>query len=257
MTIEPFVINLDGDTIEGQVARPERDALATVLMLHGGPGGDKNGPNDLFVELETSLTDLGFATVRFSFRGSGESTLTSAYATVSAGVEDVETVSQYIRTQKDLPKLALLAESMGVTMGLQADGLNAYPAVVLLWPALNLFDTDLSPFLQPDSVERARKDGALSQSGLVLGKRFLEEALVLDVGRYLTGINCPVYLAHGDADNEVPMTHSLRAAAILGNRAQLSLFAGGNHGLKAPHERERVVREIGQYLMKAFKVASK
>ena len=44
-----------------------------VIMSHNFPGGHKRGHNDLFGDIEEKLAQAGFHTLRYDFRGCGDS----------------------------------------------------------------------------------------------------------------------------------------------------------------------------------------
>lgn len=65
-------IHLGGDRLAMVYAAPS-GARAGAILLHGGPGGQKDGPEGLYRTLAKSLGARGIASVRFDFRGVGES----------------------------------------------------------------------------------------------------------------------------------------------------------------------------------------
>ena len=244
-------VNVDDQTIVVELHEPENGppSRTILLMVHGGPGGTIDGPADLFADITPAITERGFAVARFNLRGSGDQpTLDPRRATVRTGIDDVETVFSALRSEP-FDRVVLYAESMGATMGLLSSCSSQFAASVLLWPALNLFDTDLREFLVSSKIEAARSTGSLAIGDLSVGLDFLIDCLVFDAGAQVGSLNGPVLIIHGNADEEVPCTHSARAAAILGpDSTRLVIVPGGNHGLKQAHERELVVRESLAFL---------
>ncbi|MBM7085575.1 alpha/beta hydrolase family protein [Micromonospora humidisoli] len=65
-------IGVGNDELAAVVATPTIGSpQRMVMMLHGGPGGQKDGPADLYVDLAERLGAAGIASVRFDFRGCG------------------------------------------------------------------------------------------------------------------------------------------------------------------------------------------
>jgi pimeloyl-ACP methyl ester carboxylesterase len=240
-----------GQTIEIELHEPDGTSPSTVVvMVHGGPGGNLDGPADLFAHITPAVLEQGCAVARFNLRGSGAApVIDPATATVRSGVVDVEAVVGAVR-RESYKRLVLYAESMGATMALLSLCTAEFDASILLWPALNLFDTDLRDFLTSDQLARSRAEGSLSLGDdLRVGAEFLRECLIYDAGTGAARLRGPVLVIHGDADEEVPHTHGARAAAILGpDVARLITVSGANHGLKQPHERELVVSETVDFL---------
>lgn len=237
-----FTIPVDGEVVCGEIAAPV-NPLGTVVTMHGGPGGDRNGPENLFADIEEPLLSLGLAVARFDFRGSGSSAVSPRAATVRGGISDAHAVLNYALEDLPTPVFAIV-ESMGALMAIASRRLIECQGVALLWPALNLHDTDLRTFLSPTEMARSRQQGGYFDDGFDLGIQFLEDCLQVDVGESLSNLSSSTVVVHGDADDEVPLSHSIRATAILGENATLHVVEGGNHGLKRPHERSFVVRTV-------------
>lgn len=244
-------VEVDGSRVRVHAHVPE-GCGAIVVCVHGGPDGDENGPGGLFRDLSQFLPSRGVGVVRFALRGWGDNSDLLALPSFADGVADVDTVIRAVRDIYEVPVVPL-GESMGATMLIAAiaEAPDFHPAkLVLLWPALNLFDTDLEEFLSPGylrSLEGA-SEASLGEQGPVVGVRFLQECLVLDVGAALRSFEGRALVVHGTSDHEVPIRHSIRAAAILGDRATFLPVDGGDHGLKRPAERQFVLSRLGAFL---------
>jgi alpha-beta hydrolase superfamily lysophospholipase len=251
----PQILKVGRDSIEALYGNVGPASIVAV-MAHGGPGGNLHGPSGFFDALVPRLLGDGVSTFRFSFRGSGGSTCASGVsASVSDGIEDFRAVVKHVRSLHK-GEIVVVAESMGVTMSVL--GAERHYSDIsrwaLLWPALNLFDTDLRTYLDAETMSSVRKSGLLDdpQSGLKLSRSFLEECLILDAGDALSKISfSDVLIMHGDADQEVPLSHSLRAHAIVGSTGRLEVVPGGGHTLPQPHERALVIERVRAFMKRA------
>ena len=245
MDVTVFTIPIAGSDyqVAGQVSGAGTEA---VIFLHGGPGGNRSGPHGLFDVFAPTLAQAGLLAVQFDFRGSGQADFPLEEVSLESQVEDLRAVGQFVREELGCETARYVGESLGATVLLHAleEGLEFGSVAALLWPALNLFDTDLSVYLTSESVDAARANGYIQDGDMVLGRRFLEECLTVDVGRGLGKIDAPVLVIHGTSDSEVPVEHSLRVAAFLGDLCKFVPVEGGDHGLARPKEREIVVNEL-------------
>lgn len=250
MAIKQAEIAVKGERISIHYAVPS-NAATVFVCVHGGPGGSYEGPGGLFKQLLAHLPERGVGVVTYSSRGSGDSEM-DRLATFEDGVDDFShilawTAAEFCR------EMVVAAESMGVTMALgEIERLNniGVRRMVLLWPALNLFDTDLRDFLVPEVVRLARERDwlELGDGGPVVSASFLDSCLTVDRGQALARFSGTAVILHGTADQEVPFTHAQRAASIMGERAELELVPGADHGLKRPSERDLVLDRLERFL---------
>lgn len=234
------------------VSAPSGAPRLVTLCVHGGPGGDASGPGGLFEVLESCLPEEGIVVARFSMRGSGDTPF-SDYPTLRSGVEDILHCLSIIERRYPRVPIAMVLESMGATTAFfdAASWSRRVSKLALLWPALNLFDTDMRDVLTADLVGQARLHGVVFPWGTgspALGTAFIEECLVVDVGKNLGLFAGPTLVMHGTADTEVPYFHAERAALLLGDECRFIAVENGDHGLKRPRERALVVSEVLEFL---------
>jgi uncharacterized protein len=237
------------DELAVVVATPTTESpQRMVMMLHGGPGGQKDGPTDLYVDLAAHLGAAGIASVRFDFRGCGESTGGYRDMTIARQVEDLAAVRSFVEAAYRPDAWGLIGESFGATVGLAGFD-PAYRAVVLLWPAIWLLDGAFESYVSEENLSTARRDGYVDLEGEQIGIAFLDELqAVQDVSAPLRGLSTPVLFVHGEADSEVPFGQSVRAADLVSGPHRLVGVPGGDHCLEGAQEREIVYRETVTWL---------
>ena len=69
----PVVFDCEGERLVGILARPEPSARVAVVVIVGGPQY-RAGSHRQFVQLSRRLAGAGFPTLRFDYRGMGDST---------------------------------------------------------------------------------------------------------------------------------------------------------------------------------------
>ncbi len=130
-----------GQRIRGVITTPNDGSDRLVIMIHGGPGGDKRGPGDIFVKTAAALADMNIASLRFDFRGSGDSDGDFVDTTIKGEVEDLGAALHLVQA-RGYSQIGLLGESLGGTVAVL--GCNAqYRALVLWYPAIYLMETSL------------------------------------------------------------------------------------------------------------------
>lgn len=125
---EPLTIPLKGQKIFAVRHEPLiRESNLVVLFLHGF-GGNKIGKHSLYVEMSMRLAEKGIASLRFDFRGSGDSEGLFEEQTLTDLLLDAETVYDFLKADR----VAIIGTSMG---GLVASLLTARKkiAAVVLW----------------------------------------------------------------------------------------------------------------------------
>jgi pimeloyl-ACP methyl ester carboxylesterase len=244
-----YRVAIDDDELAVVVATPaDGSSSRMVLMLHGGPGGQKDGPEDLYVDLAGRLAAVGIASVRFDFRGCGESTGSYRDMTIGRQVQEVAAVTSFVVETYQPAAWALIGESFGATVGLRGFE-PGYRAVVLLWPAIWLLDGAFESYVTAENISVAQRDGSVDIDGEQIGVDFLNEIQqIQDVSAPLRGLTVPALFIHGEVDQEVPFSQSSRAVDLVAGERLLIAVPGGDHCLERPQERAIVYRETVTWL---------
>ncbi|HEY9410476.1 MAG TPA: alpha/beta fold hydrolase [Jiangellaceae bacterium] len=249
ITTSRVAVPVAGETLGLVYTQPQAAATRLVVMVHGGPGGSKEGPAGLYVDLADLLAAQGIASVRFDFLGVGESSGRYEDMTIDRQVDELRAVVHDAQARFAPSSLAFVGESYGATSVSIVHREVGASALVLLWPALWLLDGTFASYVVPDKLERAERDGFIVEEGARVGLDFLRQVLdVGDVSGSLDGTRVPTLLVHGDHDGEVPFRQSLCAAELLAGHRRVVIVPEGDHCLERPSEREIVHRETVDWL---------
>ncbi|WP_045234191.1 alpha/beta hydrolase [Deinococcus pimensis] len=169
-----------------------------VVMLHGFTG-DRSEEGRLFTLASRAFEARGLASLRFDFRGSGDSDGDHADVTVSREVEDAFAAVEFARGLPgvDGERVSLLGLSLGGMVAALA-AQHARPHRLALW----------SPML-PQDMLRHLPFGILPPTlvevkGLGVSRAFLAELSRLDPLEALRRAGRDTHVFHGEKDDTVP-----------------------------------------------------
>jgi len=200
-----------------------------VIICHGMEAS-KEGTKS--VQLATAIAAAGVNALRFDFSYVGESEGAFADLTVSGEVDDLAGAWDFARWRA-LGKTALIGSSLGGTVALlfaaeQVDVAAAATIAAVVHPGRR------ARALPPAERERWRREGSYDFNGMRLGTAFLDDIDGLDVLARVRTVRCPVLLAHGTADEVVPIDDAAAFAACLGGQSAIRRYEGADHRFSDP-----------------------
>jgi pimeloyl-ACP methyl ester carboxylesterase len=96
---------------------------------------------------------------------------------------------------------------------------------------------------------RLERRGAQDAGPRTTSRRFWESGQALRLLGAPIGIDCPVRLIHGQADEDVPTAVAMRVMAqVRSADVQLNILKGAGHRLSEPHEIDAIVRTVAALL---------
>ena len=239
-----------GADMHGAAAKESSGPLPTLLCLHGF-AGDKY--STVIEAVAKDRCRAGFRCVTFDWPGHGDSTADSSMLTIENCLADLDAVVKHLRpAAAAVPSggtpapLFCFATSFGgylATLDYRRHP-EHFARILLRSPALRMGKV-LRSFLDEDHMRRFQGGEALNfgfERPLFLHYDFLEdlETPDHDAFRALDGIGCgPIAIIHGDADDVVPVTDSLRFAED--NHLPIRIVKGADHRYKKPGELEQII----------------
>jgi hypothetical protein len=210
-----------------------------VVFAHGMTVGQDD--EQIFVEAEKKMNELGFSTLRFDFRGHGKSSGNSMTDfTVSGELTDLETVIDFVRL-KGVRWLGLAGASFGGSIVALYAGKypNNIQALFLANPVLN-YEKD---FLFPTTswvkkyftrlLERIDRDGfiAVGSRKFKVGRALFEEMKFFHPEEELVKYENRLMMVHGDQDTYVSCKNTVDCfTSLSNNNKKLAIITGANHG---------------------------
>lgn len=126
-----------------------------VVTLHGW-AGYRIGPHQMFTKLARRAAAAGFTTLRFDFRGRGDSEGSTQAANLTTMIEDAVAAVDFVLAQTGLTRVALLGDCSGSEVAIGAGPLRAAIGAQVLWSA---------PIVAGDraATDRAKRHDVLGQ----------------------------------------------------------------------------------------------
>jgi dipeptidyl aminopeptidase/acylaminoacyl peptidase len=232
---KPVVFQCRGQQLVGMLHVPEgRERVPAVLLLHGFTGTHIE-PHRMFVKLARQLAAVDIASLRFDYRGHGDSAGDFEEFSLQSAVADAVEAVRFLARQKRVAprRLGVVGLSLGaaITAGLVAREIRDWKALALLAPVAEGAGI-LDALSTPDAVGSLTTTGVTDYHGNTVGMRFVRQFAEMKPTREILRARCPVLLLHGSQDETVPADHTdLYEKALRGARRQVRkiIIDGADH----------------------------
>jgi len=229
---------------------------ALVIMAHSLPGSDKHCHNNLFQDLEYELGKDGVDTMRFDFRGCGESSGNPETASLKSACDDLALTLDWAQ-RRGYKRCFLLGEGLGAAIALvvasRAENPERMGGLIMLWPSLDPAQTALSALFPALEDQQAQQEGYITgPDEMRIGLELIKQLKLFSPVPYLEKLAMPLLVQHGDADEKAPVAQLelLSAHAKKLKRIELTTYEGGDHGLTKPNERKTMFYHIRQFVQR-------
>jgi len=209
----PLVFDSTGFQLVGILHRPDDSAFRpphpAILFLHGFTG-QKTEAHRLFVKTARALARVGFMALRFDFRGSGDSGGEFEQATVSGWRHDARAALDVLLRQSgvDAGRIGVIGLSMGGAVACHLAAGEPRVRSLALWSAVANGADVVSVVGSPDSLKHLAKHGWADRMGNKVSAAFVKEFETMRPAGDLKRSRCPVFIAHGAADETVPVAQA-------------------------------------------------
>jgi len=231
--------SLDGLRLAGTLVIPSGQLTSATVLVHGG--GVTREEGGFFDRLAQGLAEAGIASLRFDFRGHGESDGLQEDLTISGVANDIRAAAEHLQAALSSNEpVNLLGTSFGggITALCAARCPELVRRLVLLNPLLNYKKRfiDDKPYWHADHVDD-EEGSELSERGFLahspsfkLGRALLNEVFYVEPRRALGQIQAPTLFVHGTQDTFVPVESSRWGVEQITSTAKLIEIDGAQHG---------------------------
>ncbi|MCX7915793.1 MAG: alpha/beta fold hydrolase [Verrucomicrobiae bacterium] len=211
MTEIPVTFECRGQQIVGMIHLPPgRERVPAVLMLHGFTG-TKVECHRMFVKLGRLLAKKGIASLRFDFRGSGDSAGNFEDITLRSEVADALEAIKFMARHKrfNSRRLGLVGMSLGAAVASYVVGRERtrFQGLVL-WAPVAEGTGILDQLSTPEAVASLAQTGLTDYGGNLVSVQFIRQFAEMKPLREVVKCRCPVLIVHGGKDETVPVSHA-------------------------------------------------
>jgi uncharacterized protein len=254
----PVTFECKGQQIVGMLHLPEgRGRCPAALLLHGFTG-TKTEAHRMFVKQSRALAEHGIASLRFDYRGSGDSAGNFEEMTIRSEIADSLEAIRFLARHKRINsrRLALIGLSMGgaVASYVLARERSRFRTLVL-WAPVAEGSGILDDLSTPDAVAALAETGITDHDGNLVGVQFIRQFAEMKPLREIVKAKCPVLLVHGARDQTVPAEHSHMYERVLLAHKRLVkkvIITGADHMFNKHIWEQRVIAETVDWLSETF-----
>ena len=231
------VRTVDGYNLSAVVSRGRTDDV--IIWMHG-ISVDKDEYLGFFRDGALWFAHQGVSSIRFDFRGHGESSGSSLEFSVVAQNLDVRAIMSLAQEQFGLgARIHFVGASFGAPPAIFAAARyrTTVHSVSLIAPVLSYDRTFLQPetdwakeLFSRDKLERLDATGRLYlDQEFCIGHRLVEEMRLINPANSLAHLEQQVLVVHGDRDSMVPYDATVHACRGL-QHVKLVTLRGADHG---------------------------
>jgi uncharacterized protein len=253
---KPLIFDFHGQKMSGMLHAPDIPRKCPAVVFLHGFSGNKVEPHRLFVKTARLLAKKKIASLRFDFRGSGDSEGDFGGMTVSDEVVDAARAFEILSRKSfvDPNRMAFLGFSLGGAVAACATAFRPRVKALALWAPLaqisRLFT--LPTGLTPSQIRDWRKRGKTDYYGNELGLNWLRGLDYHDALESAEGFQGKVLIVHGGRDRAVPLSQSRLYLERLGRRARLHVVRGADHAFNSVPWEAEAIRTTVQWLKKTL-----
>jgi uncharacterized protein len=259
----PVIFENEGQKIFGVFHQPlnQQKPVPAVLMCHGF-AGNKIGKYRIYISIAQKLAQMGIATLRFDFRGSGESEGEFSDLTIEGEVSDALKGLEFLQnnSQVDPKRIGILGNSFGGAIAVKAAKKSGQAkSLVLLAPLFNslIWRQKWEALMgSTSSDEVSRKELSRLLDGNVPGPGFYGSFFKLNLEPDLQSLNeIPLLHIQSEKDDRVgtdQFDHYQRCRENSKGETRWIRLQKCDHDFSNAEERAMLVEETAQWFAKTL-----
>lgn len=249
-----------GEKIFGVLHRPiQTDTKTPAVLICSGFAGNKAGKFRLFVRLAQELAKMGIATLRFDYRGAGDSEGDYKDLTLEGNVSDALTCLKFLAddVQIDHSRIGILGRSLGgVVSILTAKRYQNIKSLVLWAPVFNsnhwkaLWDS-----FQSNRLDTSQKQEVQSLPAGIPNACFLKEFFQLKLQEELSYLKeVPLLHIHAEQDVVVSGEHeqAYRQERHLLENSRFIKLANSDHDFSHFPDQDLAIKETCEWFQQTL-----
>lgn len=246
MNLVPLSTEVEGLTLRGTLYVPEHVSGPTpgAVLFHGF-GGNRIDFSGFMVQVASGLVESGIAVVTYDRAGHGESDGEFFDTSVSRDIRHAHAVLAEVAALPQIDAAAGLhlgGLSLGavIAASVAAESSQAIASLSLWSNAAVFVDEIRGGTIQGRSFASIDDVGYFDFMGVRMGRAMIDDAASFDVYARARGYAGPALIMHGTSDF-VPVEYAQRYADVWGDRAELMIVEGADHGWATVPHRDLLV----------------
>ncbi len=241
--------NNSGETLVGFTSRPEtqQEKYPAIILAHGF--GVTKYEGGMFDEITFILNNEGFSVYRFDFSGCGESDGDYNETSLTKLKDDLASILDFVRQQKQVGKIGVLGQSFGTA------------TIIALKPAVECIAL-MGSIAHPKEIINALFGENYNPKGISKRLRstgnwtYIKPQFWKDLDKYnllkeIKDIQSPILFIHGTADEKVPLSEGKALYENANEPKKLQEITGADHGYE--HHRKEMLSAIKEWFGKWLK----
>jgi alpha-beta hydrolase superfamily lysophospholipase len=169
--------------LSGVLYNRNSNASACIIMCHGFQSSKDSSK---YVAISEESYKRGFSSLRFDFRGCGDSGGSLRETTLSGRILDLKSAIDYIENKSS--KIFLMGSSLGGCVSILTAAEDSRIKGVVAWAT-------------PAHFNFPREKNHINND-------FFHDAKRFDILKKVTNLSCPLLIIHGNQDMQVPVSHA-------------------------------------------------
>ena len=236
-----------------------KEKAPAVLFCHG-LAGQKIGKHRMYVLLAESLSKMGIASLRFDFRGSGDSEGDFGDMSLEGEVNDAEKAFEFLAQQPEIDsaRIGVFGRSFGGAIAVIAAHRFGKVKSMTLWaPVYNAYQWEEHwEMLETHQIDEERRHELLRINGQLPSLSFYKELFSMTTDKELKALEkVPLLLIHGEKDPLVSIQHSEKYAEIrkeAPTKTEFIRLPHGDHDFTHPEEKLKAISHTCQWFAKTL-----
>lgn len=253
---EPIVLNCQGQKILGVIHYPavtQTEKLPAVLFCHG-LGGHKVGKFRLYIDLAEKLASLGIVSLRFDFRGAGDSEGKLSDMTITSQVEDATLALDFLKNEPlvEARRIGLFGRSFGGLIAILCAAKASNIKSLALWAPVFSGEPWLEKWkaLQNTPLVKEQKQALMKINGIYPGMPLFQQLFMLDLAAELATLhNVPLLHVCGEQDQLVTLFHAekFQQARQHAAKSEFLRLAESDHDFSHTAERQKAMQKTVEW----------
>jgi len=225
---------------------PRKSKKVPIILTHGSADNCNQYP---LVNIAKFLSEKGFITIRFDFRGCGNSDGKEEDYCLSSQIYDLENVINFVKKKFKAKKVGIIAKSIScVPAAIVASKRKDISFIVFLGPPLNI-----EKYWSEEEIKLAKEKGYIFFKGFKYGyrygiemKNFKEKYL-----EALSKLKIPVLAIFGEKDEIVDEKEREEVFKLIDSKdKKLTIIENADHSFKNEENNlTQLIKEINSFLI--------